>query len=363
MRVLHLTSFDRWTGASAPAFAEVEALREKGVDAHYAFATGASLESKLGHLPFTHSIFHRAHTPRAVIRSVNALRALVREKNFELIHCHLSHDHWLGYIARRPLKRVALVRTFHARRAFRGDLLSRRLVAGTDAVAIVSPALADHPLIAGRSARLTPPPAEPRYRPDGPDVRSEIGVSPETFLLGFIGKISPGRGFEDAIRTLALLRLRDEAYRLLIIGRGDHRPKLEELARELRVDDSIIWAGYHEDDLPEHFRAIDLLLFTARGSDEGHRAIIEAMACGTPAASYPIPGTDFVLGSLASSMRSPVATPEALAALVHDLFAKGDLSELKRRSLERVADFAYGPAADRLLELYDDAFTAIGARP
>ena len=44
MRVLHLAAGNRWTGAAAPAFAEVVALREAGVDAHYAFVGGYKLE-------------------------------------------------------------------------------------------------------------------------------------------------------------------------------------------------------------------------------------------------------------------------------------------------------------------------------
>src|SRR6185369_2565161 len=37
MKVLHLAAGNRWTGAAAPAFAEVEALRMAGADAHYAY--------------------------------------------------------------------------------------------------------------------------------------------------------------------------------------------------------------------------------------------------------------------------------------------------------------------------------------
>jgi len=40
MKVLHLASGNRWTGAAAPAFAETEALRQAGVDAHYDNSTG-----------------------------------------------------------------------------------------------------------------------------------------------------------------------------------------------------------------------------------------------------------------------------------------------------------------------------------
>ena len=43
MKILHLASFDRWTGAAAPAFSEVEALRRAGVDAHYGYVGGSTL--------------------------------------------------------------------------------------------------------------------------------------------------------------------------------------------------------------------------------------------------------------------------------------------------------------------------------
>src|ERR1700742_2849740 len=47
VNVLHLAAGNRWTGAAAPAFAEVEALRAAGVEAHYAYVGGYKLEQKL----------------------------------------------------------------------------------------------------------------------------------------------------------------------------------------------------------------------------------------------------------------------------------------------------------------------------
>jgi len=40
VKILHLASANRWTGAAAPAFAEVEALRAAGVEAHYGYVGG-----------------------------------------------------------------------------------------------------------------------------------------------------------------------------------------------------------------------------------------------------------------------------------------------------------------------------------
>ena len=76
MRVLHLAAGNRWTGAAAPAFAEVEALRAAGVDAHYAYVGGYKLETKLKQIDFAHPLIEKAQNPVAARRTIRALQAL-----------------------------------------------------------------------------------------------------------------------------------------------------------------------------------------------------------------------------------------------------------------------------------------------
>ena len=66
MRILHLAAGNRWTGAAAPAFAEAAALREAGVDAHYAYVGGYKLEQKLARVDFAHATIAKAQTPMVV---------------------------------------------------------------------------------------------------------------------------------------------------------------------------------------------------------------------------------------------------------------------------------------------------------
>ncbi|HEX7808656.1 MAG TPA: glycosyltransferase, partial [Thermoanaerobaculia bacterium] len=131
----------------------------------------------------------------------------------------------------------------------------------------------------------------------------------------------------------------------MIIGHGEHRPALELLVAELEITDGVIWAGYHEDDLAEHYRASNLLLFTAKGSDEGHRAVLEAMACGVPPATFPIEGVAALTGP-AHVAAEP--TPEALAALAETLLAQ----DLRESVVERSMLFGYEAAAQRLIAAY-----------
>ena len=77
MNVLHLASGNRWTGAAAVAFAEVEALRSAGIDAHFACVGGYRLQEKVGHLDWAHPVLERAQNPVSFARTVASIRRLI----------------------------------------------------------------------------------------------------------------------------------------------------------------------------------------------------------------------------------------------------------------------------------------------
>jgi glycosyltransferase involved in cell wall biosynthesis len=332
MRILHLAAGNRWTGAAAPAFAEVEALRAAGVDAHYAYVGGYKLQAKIGHHDFAHPIIEKAQHPVAFLRSVRAIDRLLHLHGFDVVHAHLTYDHWLARLALREHPDVRLARTFHARRVLRNDPLSRSLLAATRHRFVINRAFEV------RGAVFTPPAVDHRqFHPEGPRVEVDGPV------VTVIGKLSKNRGFEEALQTFAALR-RLATCRLMIIGHGEHRPALEALSRELGVADGVIWAGYHEDDLAEHYRASSLLLFTERGSDEGHRAVLEAMACGVPVATMPIEGVDALVPR---EWIAAALDREALASTAAVLLANRPAD-----AYERSLEFGYDRAAARLMAAY-----------
>jgi glycosyltransferase involved in cell wall biosynthesis len=346
MKVLHLAAGNRWTGAAAPAFAETEALREAGIDAHYAYVGGYKLQQKLAYHDFAHPIIARAQNPFSFARTVNAITRLIDHHRFDVVHAHLTYDHWLAHVASRGT-RAKVVRTFHARRVLRGDPLTRWLIARSARLCVINDSFVDAAPIRGRNPVFTPPPLDHRqFGPEGADVRDRYGIGTDELLLVAIGKLSKGRGFEDVLRTYAIVKRDLPNARLMIIGHGEHRPSLEALARELNV----IWAGYHEDDLADHYRAADILLFTARGSDEGHRAVLEAMACGIAPVTFPIDGVPALLGDLGPRLIAEEATPESAALKV--IAASTDLADLRRRAYEQSLNFGYAQAAARLIDIY-----------
>lgn len=350
MKILHLAAGNRWTGAAAPAFAEVRALREAGADAHYAYVGGYKLEKKLSACAFAHPVIEKAQNPLSFSRTIRAIDRLVAEHGIELIHAHLTYDHWLARFVVRGRPGIRLARTFHSRRVLRNEPLTRLLLARTDSICVINDVLARAPLLRSRRVTFTPPPLDvEEFSPDGEDVRAAYGIAPAAPLVIAIGKVSKGRGFEAAIVTFERIQRSIPDARLMIVGHGEYRPALEKLARSIGV--TPVWAGYHEDDLAAHYRAADVLLFTAAGSDEGHRAVIEAMGCGVAPAAYPIDGIQAILGDLAPAHCTSRKSADALAATAIDLLRR-DRQALRHEVNARAQLFRFDRAARRLIDGY-----------
>ena len=200
MKVLHLAAGNRWTGAAAPAFAETAALREAGVDAHYAYVGGYKLQQKLAHHDFAHPIIASAQNPFSFARTVEAIARMVDHHRFDVVHAHLTYDHWLASVATRG-RQTKVVRTFHARRVLRGDPLTLWLMARSDRLCVINDSFVDASAIRGRNPVFTPPPLDVRqFAPEGADVRDRYGVGADELLLVAIGKLSKGRGFEGVVK-------------------------------------------------------------------------------------------------------------------------------------------------------------------
>ncbi|MGH2412827.1 MAG: glycosyltransferase family 4 protein [Microcystaceae cyanobacterium] len=89
------------------------------------------------------------------------------------------------------------------------------------------------------------------------------------------------KGVDVTIRALPKIAQMFPEIKYLVIGRGDDRPRLAQLAKELGVADRVIFAGFIPTEaLVEHYRVADAYIMP---SQEGFGIVyLEAMACGIP---------------------------------------------------------------------------------
>ena len=102
-------------------------------------------------------------------------------------------------------------------------------------------------------------------------------------LLGFVGRIAPGKGCEDFINIIYRLVFEDKAsVRGIIVGNGPLLNKMIKKSEELQVNSSISFIGEVENVFP-YYTVMDALLFLSEEGTEGMPGVvIEAASCSIP---------------------------------------------------------------------------------
>jgi len=83
---------------------------------------------------------------------------------------------------------------------------------------------------------------EPLDRPDGRALMDQLGVEPHQFLL-YIGRLERVKLPGDVVRVLAEVRKCGHDVKAIMVGDGQLRAMLEELALELEVEDQVVFCG------------------------------------------------------------------------------------------------------------------------
>jgi glycosyltransferase involved in cell wall biosynthesis len=92
------------------------------------------------------------------------------------------------------------------------------------------------------------------------------------------GRLTPQKRFDDLIRAFARVRQSHDA-RLMILGEGEERARLQALIRQLQLEHVVALPGFVENPLACMSRAKVFVLSSAWEGLPG--ALIQALACGT----------------------------------------------------------------------------------
>lgn len=132
-------------------------------------------------------------------------------------------------------------------------------------------------------------------------------------VLG-VGRLTPQKGFDTLLRAFARVRAHLPAY-LVILGEGEERPALRQLARALGVHEQVAMPGYEANPF-KYMRRAAVYVLSSRW--EGlPNTLIEAMACGTPVVATDCPsGAREILENGRWGRLVPVDDAEALATAI-----------------------------------------------
>lgn len=172
------------------------------------------------------------------------------------------------------------------------------------------------------------------------ELRRELGIPQEAFLLLAVGRMVHKKGFDVLLRAVAVMKrsglLPDQAkplashvpatnrgsladIRIAFVGDGDLLPEWQVLAHHLGVDDRVLWLGRLPfDQMGRCYNAADALVMPSvtRPADGLNVCVLDAMACGKPVIGTTAAGNELVIRDGINGYVVPEGNPPALARAI-----------------------------------------------
>ncbi|MBE0477485.1 MAG: glycosyltransferase family 4 protein [Coriobacteriia bacterium] len=154
--------------------------------------------------------------------------------------------------------------------------------------------------------------------------RAEVGLpapvsGAEGPLVGMVGRLQDVKGGEVFVRAAALIAAEEPASRLLVVGAGPERDRLERLAAELIPPGRLAFTGAVSPAAPYTAR-LDVLAVPSLSEGLGHSAM-EGMALGVPVVASRVGGLPEVVEDGVTGLLVPPSDPNALAGAILTLLA------------------------------------------
>lgn len=167
--------------------------------------------------------------------------------------------------------------------------------------------------------------------------RTQLGVPEGAVVLISIGRLIKRKALGDLL--LAMSRLEDEGFRLLIIGEGPEQARLRELAKRLGLSSRVHFLGAIWGEAKYQYLAASDI-FVLPSVHEGFGLVfLEAMYCGLPVIASSSGGQTDFLRDGETGFLVPVGDVDALAQrilrLVRDGALRKRISEFNRQYVER----------------------------
>ncbi len=201
-----------------------------------------------------------------------------------------------------------------------------------------------------------------RFRPGlrADDLRTGLGLGPNQKLLLSVGRLQRRKGFDMLIRCIPALVSCGVDVHYALVGRGEDRDYLEQLASSLGVAGRVHFLGHvSSEDLPRWYNACDVFAMPNReveGDTEGFGMVfLEAGACGKPVVAGRAGGTAAAVIDGITGLRVDGGSVSEITEAIYRLQA-GHLSQQMGSAGHRraITEFSWERVATQTLRFIEE---------
>ncbi len=343
-------------------------LDEKRFEVMFIYLSGYGEQANLAELNGRRVFYlsDKRHVGTFNLLILRKLVGILREQNVAIIHCQnhktLLYGTLAAMTARTPVV-LAHVHGLNRSRGLRRKLTNLLLFRRTAKIIPVANKVKDDVL---KSNRFLPEEkvsvlensidyerfANTSFSKQ--QARALLGLSPQAFVFGSIGRLAPTKGFSFLIEAFTKVKRQIPSARLVFIGDGPLRNELEQQAARTPFADSIHFLG-HRNNVPEIIKALDVFVLSSVA--EGMpRAVLEVMAAGVPCIATEVGGIPEIINSKDVGILVRPGDSSALAEAMIETanMPEKQLKQLAENAKDRVRRFySHDVVRKKLENLYN----------
>lgn len=274
------------------AVSSIKLLMQEGHEVHLACIKNSPIDIQSAKSGIQRFTFNSA---RPGLVNIIKLSQHMLYNSYQLIHTHYSKDLWIIIPALKFLGYTTpVVMTKHLGSAIsKKDFLHKMLYRRLDHVVAISEVIRKN-ILDTTPVNETKVTLVHNYFDDKKFIKDdstilglkkEFGLNDSTLVLGMIGRITPGKGHEDVIEALRILRSDDLDVKVIVAGSAQKdeagfEEYLKGLITKYSLEKYFVFTGFRND-VPALLSIFDIFLFPSHAEAFG-LALIEAMAMGIP---------------------------------------------------------------------------------
>jgi len=318
--ILHTESHRQWGGQERRIFNEARWMSDNGHRIVIVAPNPSPLYENARRQGWeTHTLFFKRW---GMIQDACRLRSILRKVRPHVLNTHGNTDTKVGLVAAWGLSIPCVIRTRHSTppvgNSWHNRLLYRRLcnVVFTTASCISRQIHRDIDVPADRIKTLPSGIDCPADLIDHELARinlaGEIGLENDRRFIGFIGRITRGKGMHVLVEAFDRIRERIPDHHLVIIGDGNLFDEINLLVRERNLYDRIHLLGYRDDPWP-YYRAMDAFVLTSIRHEGVPQSMLQAMFAECPVIGTDIGGIPDIVSHGKTGLLVPPEDPARLS--------------------------------------------------
>lgn len=260
--------------------------------------------------------------------SATRLAAVLRQGNYDLLYMNNQPSSNLeGYLAAETcglpvIQHCRIAARISRTEAETANRVASRIICVSEGVAetMVAQGISRHLCVVVPNGIDTAQPL-----PDGTAARNAWGMDHGQFVVGAVGSLIERKGIDCLIQAFASAARRYASVRLVLVGEGPLRHKLEELTRQLGVTDRVTFTGFQASPMA-CIAGMDAVVLAS--SREGlPRVLLEAMLLQKPIIATDIPGTRELVIDGVTGRLFPHGDTAALTRCISELIETPGLAQ------------------------------------